>query len=177
MRDLTDFALQCMDELDSIGIEYGNIIDFTVNTRAKNRWGQCKAVPGGYRINISAVLLDERNDEQGLKNTIIHELLHSCKGCMNHGENWKRLAAKVYREYGYNIKRTSSAAEKGMCEEAIAERVEAKKQARAARVTYKLQCEKCGHIYTHYRMCDAIRYPNLYSCGCAGCHGQLIRIS
>ena len=87
MRDLTAYAIECMNELDNIGIEYGNIIEFTVNTRAKKRWGQCRAVPGGYSINISSVLLDERNDEKGLKETIHHELLHSCKGCMNHGEN------------------------------------------------------------------------------------------
>lgn len=48
MRDLTAYAIECMTELDNIGIEYGNIIEFTVNTRAKKRWGQCKAVPGGY---------------------------------------------------------------------------------------------------------------------------------
>jgi len=81
MRNLDEYAIQCMEELDAIGIEYGNIIEVKVNTRAKKRWGQCRAVPGGYSINISVVLLDERNDEQGLKETIIHELLHSCKGC------------------------------------------------------------------------------------------------
>ena len=39
MRDLTAYAIECMTELDNIGIEYGNIIEFTVNTRAKKRWG------------------------------------------------------------------------------------------------------------------------------------------
>ena len=67
MRDLTEYAIRSMEYLDNIGIEYGNIIDFTVNTRARNRWGQCRAVPGGYTININAALLDERNDENGLR--------------------------------------------------------------------------------------------------------------
>lgn len=62
MRNLDEYAIQCMEELDAIGIEYGNIVEVKVNTRAKKRWGQCKAIPGGYSINISVVLLDERND-------------------------------------------------------------------------------------------------------------------
>lgn len=61
MRDLTAYAIECMTELDNIGIEYGNIIEFTVNTRAKKRWGQCKAVPGGYSINISRVCLKKQD--------------------------------------------------------------------------------------------------------------------
>lgn len=137
MRNLNDYAKRCMTELDDIGIEYGNIIEFKVNTRAKKRWGQCKAVPGGYSINISAILLDERNDEQGLKNTIIHELLHSCKGCMNHGENWKRLATKVNRAYGYNIKRCSSADEKGVQEETRPIKT-------AREIKYIVKCNGCG---------------------------------
>lgn len=28
MRDLTAYAIECMTELDNIGIEYGNIIEF-----------------------------------------------------------------------------------------------------------------------------------------------------
>lgn len=114
MKNLEEYAIRCMEELDAIGIEYGNIVEVKANTRAKKRWGQCKAIPGGYSINISVALLDERNNEQGLKETIIHELLHSCKGCMNHGEKWKRLAQKVNRAYGYNIKRCSSAEDKGV---------------------------------------------------------------
>ena len=145
MRNLDEYTIRCMEELDAVGIEYGNIIGVKVNTRAKKRWGQCRAVPGGYLIDISSVLLDERNDEQGLKETIIHELLHSCKGCMNHGENWKRLAAKVNRAYNYNIKRCSTADDKGVQEET--------KPISLHTVNYVIKCNKCGYTYR---------------CGCCG---------
>ena len=110
MRDLQSYVINCMEKLDHIGIEYGNVIDVEINTRAKNRWGQCKRIPGGYTINVNAALLDENicPDDLGLKNTILHELLHSCNGCFNHGDKWKILAQKVYDEYGINIKRTST---------------------------------------------------------------------
>ena len=160
MRNLDEYAIQCMEELDAIGIEYGNIIEVKINTRAKKRWGQCRAIPGGYSINISAILLDERNDEQGLKETIIHELLHSCKGCMNHGENWKRLAAKVNRAYGYNIKRCSSAEDKGVQEET--------RPVNMRTVNYIIKCNQCGHTYTRTRMSKIIQHPERYRCGCCG---------
>lgn len=164
MRDLTAYAIECMTELDNIGIEYGNIIEFTVNTRAKKRWGQCKAVPGGYSINISNVLLDERNDIKGLKETIHHELLHSCKGCMNHGNNWKRLAQKVNRAYGYNIKRTNSEAEKGVLEET-------RPPVKQREINHKVVCLDCGHIYTRTKASKLITHTSHYRCGC--CHGKL----
>ena len=117
MRDLIDFTIQCMNELDRIGIPYGNVIDVTINTRAKKRWGQCRKVPGGFTININVVLLDEKNDVDGLRNTIFHELLHTCPDCWNHGTQWKAYAAMIRRELGYNIQRTSSAEEKGVITE------------------------------------------------------------
>ena len=163
MRDLITYAQECMEYLDAIGIEYGNIVSFEVNKRAKKRWGQCKAVPGGYIININAVLLDERNNEEGLINTIIHELLHSCKGCMNHGENWKRLADKVYREYGLNIKRTSSAEEKGVQEET-----------RQMNYKYQFRCQGCGKIVGRDR---ASRFTYNYKCyRCGNCGGRFEQI-
>ena len=165
MRNLDKYAIECMRELDAIGIEYGNIIEVKTNTRAKKRWGQCKAIPGGYSINISVILLDERNDEQGLKETIIHELLHSCKGCMNHGKNWKYLAEKVNKAYNYNIKRCSSADDKGVQEET--------RPISDNPVNYIIKCNQCGHIYTRIRMSRAVQHPELYRCG--RCGGTLSR--
>lgn len=160
MRDLDEYAIQCMKELVAIGIEYGNIVEIKANTRAKKRWERCRAVVGGYSIDINVVLLDERNDEKGLKETIIHELLHSCKGCMNHNENWKRLAAKVNRAYDYNVKRCSSAKDKGVQEETRPVNVHT--------VNYILKCSRCGRTYTRARMCKVIKNIERYRCGCCG---------
>lgn len=162
MRNLNDYAKRCMRELDDIGIEYGNIIEFKVNTRAKKRWGQCKAVHGGYSISINAVLLDDKNSEEGLKNTIIHELLHSCKGCMNHGENWKRMVQKVHQAYGYNIKRTSSVEEMGIASvNPIIER----------KINHKVICLGCGCLWTRTRTSKLITNTDEYRCG--KCNGKL----
>ena len=109
MKDLKKLANECMAELDAIGVQYGNVISWQINTRVKNRWGQCRYIGGGrYSINITNRLLDDNLPDEAAKETIIHELLHSVDGCMNHGPNWKRVADKVNRAYHYNIKRTTS---------------------------------------------------------------------
>lgn len=166
MRNLNLIAKECMEMLDGLGIEYGNIKEFKVNTRAHSRWGQCKRVIGGYSININVALLDERNDINGLKNTILHELLHSCDGCMNHGEKWKAMARKVNDAYGYNIKRTSSSSEKGVDKELN----------KHTEIVYRyaVQCKECGHIYKRSKMSNVIKHPDDYRC--AHCHGKLKRI-
>lgn len=89
MRNLEDVAIECMEMLDRIGIKYGNVKEVIPNSRARSRWGQCKIVPGGFQININVDLLDERNSIDGLKETLLHELLHTVSGCFNHGREWK----------------------------------------------------------------------------------------
>lgn len=161
MRDLQQYARECLNELDEIGIEYGNITEFIVNTRAKRRWGLCKTVPGGFQISISSILLDERNNEEGLKNTIIHEILHTCKGCLNHKENWKRLANKVNAAYGYNIKRCSNAEEKGVLEET-------RPPVPVRQANYFVVCEDCGKTYSRTKKSKLITNPGRYRCGVCG---------
>lgn len=171
MRDLMEYARMCMGMLDEIGIQYGNITEFSVNTRARKRWGQCKAIPGGYTININVALLDERNDEDGLINTMLHELLHSVKGCMNHGENWKREAAKVYRAYGINIKRGATAAEKGVAEET---RIPYKPRNIDHSIKYIFKCKCCGQIVKRQKASKFTQHPENYKC--AVCGGKFERI-
>lgn len=160
MRDLKDYVSHCMKALDNIGIRYGNIVEVKVNTRAIKRWGRCRKVVGGYVIEIGSVLLDERNDEHGLKETIFHELLHSCKDCMNHGTNWKRLADKVNMLYGYNIKRCTSAEEVGVQPETRPVKVSEPK--------YAVRCNECGCVYERTKRSSIIQHPERYRCGRCG---------
>lgn len=97
MRDVNVIAIECMRELENIGIKCGNVIKIDINTRAKKRWGQCRKIGNNYIIEVNQILLREDTDIDGLKNTIIHELLHTCKGCMKHTGEWKQLAEKVNR--------------------------------------------------------------------------------
>ena len=115
MKDLLKLVRECKEELDAIGIEYRTVRNWTVNTRSKRRWGQCKVVSSDvFDINISVRLLADQVSDTAAKDTIIHELLHTVEGCLKHTGKWKALAEKVNRAYPqYHIKRATTEEEKG----------------------------------------------------------------
>lgn len=162
MRNLNAYAKKCMEMLDSIGIPYGHVVRFKSNSRAK-RWGLCKKVSGGFEIQINSCFLNEQNDEKGLYATLLHELLHTCNGCFNHGSEWQRLGDKVQSTYGYKISRTSSPEEKGLAASEI--------QKRFSSAKYTVTCCKCGTVFYRSRKCDVTEHPDRYRCG--ACHGML----
>lgn len=175
MRDLQKAFQNCIGLMDEIHMDYGKITEVTVNTRAKHRWGQCKCKVIGfkyngepiyeYSINISSLLLNERVPIESLQNTIIHEILHTCPGCANHGYEWKRRAAIVKRELGYDIKRCSSFEERGV-DASLIEEYKAPK--------YVVRCKKCGRNVGRTKMCGIIKHPELWRCGV--CDGEFERV-
>ena len=166
MRNLEEYAEFCMEMLDEINIPYVRPEAFTVNTRAE-RWGQCQYMhdTGKFFVDINITLLDERNGEDGLINTILHELLHTCPNCMNHGKEWKKWAAKIKRFYGYNIKRTSDFDDKDVITGNFNERITEYK--------YLIYCQKCGKLITkRKRQCNITEYPQLWYHN-SDCKGRL----
>ena len=158
--------IKCMKMLDDIGIKHGNVVEWVVNNRAKSRWGLCETLCNGYRIQINGELLDEENSEAGLEETILHELLHTCKGCMNHGKEWKALAAKVNQKYGYNIKTQMTACEKG---------VKVRYNSMAGIYLYAVKCPDCGRIWKFDEQSDVVENPGFWRC--VNCHSKLVRIA
>ena len=165
LERLTQLFNQVMDEAQNIGIPISrNIYGPIINTRAKARFGCCiveNKVPGNtwYTIEISAHTLEA--PEKSIKEIIAHELLHTCKGCMNHGKIWKIYAERFNESYGYNITRTSSAEILGL--------EETGKNIPPAK--YILVCSKCGKQFPRKRRSKAVQSPEKYRCG--KCGGQL----
>lgn len=158
MRNLYKYAAECMSELGAIGIPFRTSF-FEVNNRAVYRWGLCRPNGDGtFTIQISSVLLEDSNSICGLKNTIIHELIHTCDGCMNHGNKWKEFADKVNKFYGYSIKRTSSPEEKGVSVDSIKEN----------KRHYEVTCSDCGNKFIYYRDCKVTKNPSRFRCSCGG---------
>ncbi len=99
---------ESLKELASIDVKkyLGTIEKYEVNTRAKNRLGVCRHRRSmGYTYNIIGVSdwVLEKFSDKDIKDTIIHELLHTIEGCNNHGRKWQQYARLVNRELGYNI--------------------------------------------------------------------------
>ena len=146
-------------EAKTLNIPIGNIDPIvTINTRATKRLGQCSKRGNRYYIQISSFIITE--DKKALKETLAHEVLHTAKDCMNHGNIWKRYAYMMNRKYGYNITRTKDAACYGIINPII------------KTANYIIKCEKCGQTIYRQRQSKLVTNTNLYRCG--KCKGKLI---
>lgn len=161
---LNDLYKEVLEEIRAAGIPYSPYIEegIKINHRAKKRFGCCKKTRkkghDSYEIEISSRLLS--CDSNAIKQTLAHEILHTCKNCGNHGELWKLYAEKLNGKYGYNIKRTGSWQQLGI-EEKAPER-------KASEEKYLIICENCGAEIGRSRMSKVVKYPSKYRCRCGG---------
>ena len=157
MKNIYRYMERAVNEVYAAGIPIGKIREVQVNGRAR-RWGRCTKRPDGtYVIQINACLLMDDVDDMGLMDTLVHEVLHTCDGCMNHGPLWKHYADIMNRKYGYNIKRLNSASEKGL------------ESVRLSRAKYIIRCLDCGEVYTYEREGRAVKLIKRYgfNSGCS----------
>lgn len=157
MRNVVQIGIECEQNLAAIGIKCGRINRYKVNSRATRRLGQCSGNEKiGFTIEIAEVLLGEDIPMEELRNTMFHELLHTCKDCMNHGSEWQRLADKTGRTYGLNIGRLASSDEKA---------TQIMLKAYKENAKYKYVCENCGRMHIQHRASNFTRHPESYRCG------------
>lgn len=123
-----------------------------VNRRAVARFGCCTSVNGEYVIEVSARLLPA--PPQALRETLAHELLHTCHGCRNHGPRWKGYAGRMNQAYGYGIRRTGTWEEMGLPDQKP--------------VKHLLVCRICGQEFPRARASRLIQHPERYRCKCGG---------
>ena len=159
MKDLMKLVGECQRDLASINIRTGVVKTWSVNTRAKARWGLCtKVARSAFAIQIAAALLQDDVDDQAAKDTIVHELLHTIPGCFKHTGKWKQYALLVNRMLPqYTIKRGSSFEEKGL------EDTRPEPECR-----YMLKCLRCGSEIGRQRMSAAVEHPERFRCTCGG---------
>lgn len=126
-----------------------------VNTRAKKRFGMCTLTNGRYTIEISSKLLTA--PEMACRQTLAHELIHTCPGCGNHGSLFKKYAGIMNRRYGYNIRRTNSNEEMGLSADT-----------EPFSFRYILECQSCGAQIKRIRYSSLVSHPSRYTCVCGG---------
>ena len=175
MYNLYQLATEALDNLNAIGI-YPHLTasDFKVNTRATERFGQAQKYKGVYSVNISAFLLDKRNDEKSVMTTIYHECLHCCDDCMCHTGKWKELAELVSDCYDVDITRCSSFSEK--LNESVLKEHKAKVRQRREnnRYRYICYCEDCGSRSERIMYRAPKWYTQTYKYHCRNCHSTCL---
>lgn len=158
-KRLDELLKEVIIEVKSIGIPISDNIDKSVliNKRAKSRFGACKIENVNnkkhFKIEIrSALYICE---DFKLKEVLAHEVLHTCRGCANHGETWKRYAKLMNDQYGYNIKRVANNREYDL-------------DTSCGNYKYKIICNKCGKEIYRQKKTKVITNIENYRCKCGG---------
>lgn len=184
---LTKLYNECIEELKSIGIymeDSQKIGKITINIakRKAKRYGCCKQskpvitcyhieyknhrrrkvydVFLKHDIEISKWVLDLNDDI--IKNTIMHELIHCLPYCNNHGKEFKKYAEYINQKLGYKIQRLGN-------KEKDYENSNIKFEDKEITYKYKIKCKNCGLIF--YRQRLKKNFIRDYRCG--KCKGKL----
>ena len=146
-QKLQRLAKESEKELRDIGLGkmLKDNIRYTINYRAKKRLGQCCEKQD---INISSWLL-EIGDDHDIKNTIIHEILHTFEDTIGHKAKWQYYANYVNNRTDYHITRTTSI-------DNIYARANEVRPRREVSYKYEITCEKCGKVFYRQKMIKRI---------------------
>ncbi|WP_312091577.1 SprT-like domain-containing protein [Aminipila sp.] len=165
MEYINNLFKEVLKEANNLNLPVSKKIknDIIINKRAKSRFGCCKKIRKGlsesYELELSDRLL--RCEEKFIKQTLAHEILHTCPGCGNHGELWKAYADQMNKTYGYHIKRTDTAQQLGIEEDTA-------NKNRLLKENYILICKGCGATIFRRRMSSVVKNPSKYRCKCGG---------
>jgi predicted SprT family Zn-dependent metalloprotease len=160
-KTIEQYLQDIIEQALMIGIPVSKRINKKVfiNTRAVSRFGACIKKVDRYgetfSIEIGEAVLG--CDERIAKGIIAHEVLHTCRGCQNHGAQWKASADAMNSAYGYHIARATSYEALG-----IAEPVKKRKP------KYLVVCRQCGNTFSRQKRSRLVTHPHLYRCKCGG---------
>ena len=182
---INELYMECIEELKCIGIDIFHIanigsIDISISKRNNKRYGCCKqeepnkttrtvekigrkkvvryGIFNKHHIEISPWVLD-LNDEI-IKNTILHEIIHCIPYCNNHGAEFKKYANYINQELGYNISRLGNKKEDYSKSNAEYKEEE--------QYNYHIICTNCGQEFFRKRLNK--NFVRRYRC--AKCGGE-----
>lgn len=154
MNDCDSLLQTVITQARELGIPVSGEIDphVVLNRRAVSRFGCCKLEGGRPRIEVALRVAE--GPEGSCRETLAHEVLHTCPGCRNHGQRWREYARRMNEAWGYHISRTTTDEALGV------------EQARPCR--YLLRCGSCGAEIKRFRSSPLTRHPERYRCRCGG---------
>ena len=182
---------ECVGELKQMGIDildqkqYGEI-KISISKRNNKRYGCCKQEEpdknykvitkigrriairyekfNKHHIEISKWVLELEDDI--IKNTIMHELIHCMPYCNNHGTEFKKYANLININYGYDISRVGN--KKKDFEKSNIEFKEIEKY------NYKIICKGCKQEF--YRQRLSKNFIREYRCAKCGNAFEIFRL-
>lgn len=115
MKNLEKLYQNCCEMCGNLSIPYAKDTPISWNGRITKKWGYSrKHSDGTFSISISSALRESDIPDNALISVILHELLHTCPGCFDHGKQWKKYGKMIKDAYGIKIRTTSDAYDMGI---------------------------------------------------------------
>lgn len=141
-------------------------------TNANGYWMKIKRYSdsSSFGLRVSRLFENHTNEEDGmhrLKESLIHELVHTLPGAFNHGIYFKEYGRMFHSYYpDYTVERVSRGGSSYT------------PPVRKRNYKYKITCNTCGAVSRYQRLCDTVRYcSNKYSiCYCSRCNGHYFTV-
>lgn len=151
-EELISYSKECEAELNSImPITQKLCYELFSAKRLYGLTSKNHHFSNSWRIKINKHMIIKEE----IKNTIIHEILHTYPNCHGHKGEWKRRALIVKKYLGYNIKRCSNK----------------ELDASASKPKYVFYCSSCGHTYNYFKKPTWMRWIEFAKCG--RCNGTI----
>ena len=166
--DLNITMNQVYKEIQDIGIPCKQIKGIKW-TNARQQWGACWEKNGTYNITISNMLKQEGVPEKAVKSVIAHEIIHTCEGCWNHGEKFRKYCSIVKEKYGYNPIGTKPSG--GHKPEDLG--IDEEKVYGDQMFKYIIQCADCGKKWKYNRRQQW--FSRLEKCRCPYCKDNTLK--
>ena len=136
-----------------------------LNKRNKTVLAQCRChrefMETKFTIYFNPNMMQFGKDREDIiRSVFAHEILHTFKGCMNHGPEFHKWAQVIKRELGYVIDTKADEDASSYFQNLVKHR-------------YMTKCQKCGNITYFDRTCDAVKNPGSYLCAVGSCDGKL----
>lgn len=174
-QDLNDMLQWGIQTLKKLNIPISESICPMVElAKTHTHYGQCcrrgnrrNKTQYDFLIRISAYTLG--NTEKSLRNTILHELLHTIPGGHGHKGVWAKYASLVNHELGYHIQRIAG----DKTDEDRANLRGNVQERRKSHATYIIVCPDCGARWVRHRRSALVNHPEQWAC--RRCGVRLVR--
>ena len=171
MKNLNSLYRNALDIISDENIPYGKIVSISVNALFTNKWGRCTCVgcstdgENEYKIEISKELLYDDVLTDFVLTVIMHEILHTCENCMNHGLQWQQYADQINQKY-----------KERFC-------IRQKNQRDFKLIPfhddyfkYVIKCSGCGYKFGYMQRCAVVKASEYGECICRECGSRFILI-
>lgn len=160
MKDLDFLYAVCKAHAMMVGIPFKpNVSIKWYNSRSN--FGVCEYNTDYdyYCIKINKMLAGDKIGDKLTRSVILHELIHTCEGCQNHGDLFNEYAARLNEKYAYTI----------------SQYVDLPESKTALGFEIVAECPECGEKYYFKKRSKFVKVAGAgYECVC-GCKTFKIR--